>query len=663
MAWVSGWDGLLAFATMVVATAWAIVRPRAQGALDAALGIAVWSAAATVASAFALSLFHALTAPALLALSVATCGSAWLAHTRRARFATTAGEPPAPEAAPAAGPRRELGRPAGVRERVLTASVALPIAAFTVLSLQTAARAPESGHDNLAYHLPRLGYWIQQRAVAPFVAGNMRAGSLAPNGEVLALVPALFLRHDRACALVQLLAAVLTSAAVARTARSLGATPLASGVAALCWFAIPSVLDQALWSLNDLVAAFFVAASASFLARRDGSAYGPVTALASAVLATFTKTHVAAFTVPLALGALWRVARDHPRARAPVALLALPGALLLGGVFHLQNVWTWGTPSGLASNRWLVVHPSLASFSKNVAFAARPLTRLVTDEAGLVLRSWLAASEPGLGLFWLATALVSAAALVRALWTGARALRAWLALAALATGGGALVCVVLRHQPSQVRYLLPAAALFTATFAWAFDRLARPDAVRAAAAVLAGLGAGLVAWHWVVFERDLRTHPRYRDLQPLAAAVSRLAPQARIGVVGSAFFPESLFFEGGYRRRVLPLSYEPPRTPDALARLRLDALWVETEAGCGAVVFRRSFQPPPPAPERNRRASLDYDEDFTRAYETSVVWVDHRPTLLAAAASASWTVVLRHPRGVWLVRSPGPPIEVASVCP
>jgi hypothetical protein len=655
MTTLPGLLGLLAFAGLVGAAAWAIVRPHAQDALDAALGVSVWSAAVTVASVFVLSPFHALGAPALLALASAAAGLAWLLRARR---------PPPPGIEPW---RWTLPS----RDQTGALLVALPIAAFVALSLQTAWRAPEGGHDNLAYHLPRLGYWIQQRAAAPFVAGNMRAGSLPPDGEVLALVPAVFLRHDRACALVQLGAAVLTSAAIASAARGLGATRLAAALAGLCWFVIPSVLDQALWSLNDLLAAFFVAASASFVVRRrDASAYGPVTALASAVLGTFTKTHVAAFTVPLALYASWRIARDHPRVRVPGSILAVPAILVLGGSFHLQNAWVWGDPTGLASNRWLVVHPSFAGFLKNVEFAAAPLTRLFARDAGLVKRVWLAASEPGLGLFWLVPALVSLAALGRAALTAeGRALRPWLAQAALAMGGGALVCAVLRHQPSQARYLLPAAALLAVTFAWTFDRLVRPPRLRAVAAALACAGAGLVLWHWVVFERYLRSHPRYRDLEPLAAAVTRLGPVARIGLLTGAFFPENLFFGDGYRHRVVPLSYDPPRSGDALERLRLDALWLETQGGCGTVVFRRDFTPPPPIGEQNRRASSTYDADFTRAYDASVVWVDHRPTLLAAAESSSWAVGLRHPRGVWLVRrgwlpgGEGERIDVPSLCP
>src|SRR4030095_1386080 len=116
-----------------------------------------------------------------------------------------------------------------------------------------------------------------------------------------------------------------------------------------------------------------------------------------------------------------------------------------------------------------------------------------------------------------------------------------------------------------------------------------------------------VLWHAVVFERYLRTHPRYRELQPLADAVGRIPSGARIGILSGAFFPENLFFSDGYRHVVLPLSYDSPRTREALERLRLHPLWVETVGGCGTVVFRRDFTAPPPAADRSRRPSADYD--------------------------------------------------------
>lgn len=638
---MTGAAGLLAFAGLVGAAAWAIVRRRARGALEALHDTAAWSAAIAVACAFALTPLRALTAPGMLALAAAAAAVAWTSVARPA--------PPA-SAGPGTAPDR------------LPLLVAATIAAFVGLSLQTAWRAPEAGHDNLAYHLPRIGYWIEQRAVAPFVAGNMRAGSLPPDGEVLALVPALFLGHDRACGLVQLAAAVLTSAAIAVTARRLGTSTLAAALAGLCWLAVPSVLDQALWTLNDVLVSFFLAAAAAFLVRRD--TYGHVGALVAAALATFTKTHVAAFTAPLAVHVLWRIARDRSRARTLVAILGPPAVLLLGGLFHLQNLRVWGDPAGLASNRWLVVHPSAASFVKNAAFAFGSLARVFTGDGGLVRRVWLAACEPGFGLFWLAPAIVSVAmlawAVLRTRPHDREALRPWLGFAAWALGGGAVACAMLRHQPSQVRYLLPAGALLTVTFAWAFDRVVRRSWMRAAATALACAGSGLVMWHWVVFERALRAQPRYRELQPLADAVARLPAGARIGVLAGAYFPESLFFEA-YRFRVVPLSYDPPRTKEAFDVHHLDALWVETLGACGTTVFRRTFAPPASEADRSWRASAGYDADFTRAYDAAVEWVDARPTLLAAAA-AGWTVRWRSDRGAWLVREGGEPIDPAAIC-
>lgn len=634
---MTGVIGLVAFVVLVAAAAWAFVRAHARGPLDALVLATVWSAALTVACVTALSAFRVLLPVALLALAAVAVSAAW-------RFAPAS--------------RAPFPRPS--HDFWTAALVALPAAWFAAVALRLVWAAPEAGNDDLAYHLPRLGYWIQMRAAVPFVAGNMRAGSMPAAGDVLALVPALFLKSDRACALVQLAAALLTSAAIVRAARALGATRLGAAVAGLAWLAIPSVLEQATWTLVDLVAAFFVTAAAACAAGRGGCPLRWAAALAAAALAVFTKTHVAVLAGPLALYAGWRLVRDHPRARVPLALGAVPAALLLGGAFHLQNAAVWGDPSGLVANRSLVVHPSPASFWKNLVLALSPVERFLTADAGPLGRVRLSASEPGLGIFFLAAASATAATLAFAAVRGERrALRPWLALAGLAAGGSAAICFALRHQPSQARYLLPGAALTAVAFAWTFDRLFRPRALRVSVAVLACVATKDVMDHAVPVERYLRSRPRYVDLQPLADAVAALPDGARVGVVTSAYFPEQLFFDGGYRLRIVPLTYSVPRTPEALAGL--DALWFETR-DCGLAVFRPAPRPVARFPDRSWRASATYDADFTRAYDDSKEWLDLRPTFAALAATRAWSVALRHPRGLWLVRGAGTPADPGGLC-
>ena len=370
--------------------------------------------------------------------------------------------------------RSEPGSDAGGSRDLWWVAAAVPIGLFVLATAHTIWSAPETGADNLAYHLPRLGYWQQQRAVAPFVAGNVRAGSFPPNGNVLQLPPVLFLGHDRFCGLVQLAAAALTSAAIHGLARGLGATTFGAAMAALCWFAIPCMLEQAGRSLVDVTASFFVAAAAFFLARFPAGAFGPLSTLACVAIAAGVKTPTLVLGLPLAAAALWRLRRDHPRLLARVALASPMALLALGGFYHLECARVWSDPNGLASVRWIVLSPSLASLGKNAEMAALPFLALLgSSGAGSLPRAaWSAATGYGFGLGWLAMGALTGALLAVAALRTPRGARAWAALWALGFGGALVLCFALRHQDAVLRFLLPAAALLTPTFAWTFDRAA-----------------------------------------------------------------------------------------------------------------------------------------------------------------------------------------------
>lgn len=660
---LAGACALSAFLASVAATAWIVCGPRTRTAVDAAVGVAAWSAALIVSYSTLLSVPRLLTASGMLALAALVAAGAW-----GWRWARRGSKADAPDPTVPAPPGEVAWWLAG----------AAPIVVFVVLTAHTVWRAPETGSDNLAYHLPRLGYWLQQQAVAPFVAGNARAGSFPPNGNVLQLVPVLFLRHDRFCGLVQLAAAVFTSAALYGIARGLGATAFGASLAALCWFGIPCVLEQAARSMVDVTASFFVAATVFFLVRGPRGAYAPITGLACSALAIGTKTPAAVFALPLAAACAWRLWRDRPRALAGVAGLGLPAILALGGSFHIANARVWSDASGPASIRWVVLFPSLASLGKNAELVAHPFVTLLAwrGEARFVDTAWAAATGYGFGLGWLAlsalTGILLAAGLIR---RSRRRCWPWAALWALGCGGALALCFALRHQDAVLRFLLPAAALVTPTFAWTFDRLAATSGRRCLAMALAGAGVSLLLWRWEGSERfsrrrdgrDLARSERFGpDLEPLAATAATLdlGPRPHWGLLTPDYFPEGVFFGPRYRNRLVPLSYEPPRNLGEIERLGLDALFVDTRDGCSIALFRREFARPVARPQQNRRARPDsYDEDFVRAYGESVLRVDLKPTVRALAdPSSGWGVVTTTARGALFVKGRGDRVDVARLC-
>jgi hypothetical protein len=658
-AFLGSW-ALLAFLLLIVAAAWVICGPHVRTGDEVAVSVAVWSAALVITCTTALSLVRALTAGWLLALAGAVAAAAWGWRRRRG-----------------SDPDGGAGRDSPARDDHWWVACAAPIVLFVFAMALAIWSGPETGGDNLAYHLPRLGYWQQQRAVAPFLAGNVRAGSFPPNGNVLQLPPVLFLGHDRFCGLVQLMAAVLTAAAVHGLARGLGATAFGAAMAALCWLAIPCMLEQAGRSLVDVSASFFVAAAAFFLARWRKDAFGPLSALVCVAIAAGVKTHTLALGLPLAAASLWRLGRGHRHLLLRAALVSPLAGLALGGAYHLRCVGVWSDPNGLASVRWVVLCPSLASLRKNAELVGLPMLSLLRPPPGASLPAalWSAATGYGFGVGWLAMGALTGLLLLLSVLRPPRAARAWAALWALAAGGALVLCFTLRHQDAVLRFLLPAAALLTPTFAWTFDRVAGSRARRLAVAALVGLGVGVLLWRWTGNERALRhrdgrTLARSErfgaDLQPLAAAVGALdlGPSARWGLLTPDYFPEGIFFGPRYRNRLVPLSYQPPQSLQEIERLDLRALWVDTREACTVVLFRRDFAWPAARPQRNRRARADsYDEDFVQAYGESVYRADLKPTLRALAdPSSTWGVWLATPRGALFVKDGGRRADARELC-
>jgi len=644
--------GLVSLVCLVGAAAWVLCRPRSGNAIDTLVALAVWSAAITVGCVWALSLARALTPWTLLGLAAAAAAFA--------RWRAPSATKHAIDWLPTRG------------ERWLLLGVS-PLVVFVALAFSAAARMPEFGPDNLAYHLPRLGYWMQQRAVDSILANDPRIGAFPPNGNVLQLVPVLFLRHDRLCGFVQLAAAVGTAGAILGLARALHASSFAASVAGVSWLAIPCMLEQADRSFVDVTAAFFVAASACFAFRPRATAFEALTALLSAGLAIGTKTQVAVLALPLALASGWRLWRDHRRAARRAAAWAPIVVLALGGWFHLRNLVVWSDAGGPASVRWVVVFPSLPSLAKNLELALRPLTLPANpgQPAIDVLRA--AVTSYGLGLSWLLLALVASALLVFDLLRGRDPrVRAWCLVAAGGGLGGLALCFALRHQDAIVRFLLPAAALYTATFAWAFDRVGSRPWRQVGIAVLVWGTVGFLVWRWHFANRGWPLPARYvsertrygPDLEAVAGAIDALPGGARVGVLAWQYFPERVFFGERFQHRVIPLSHDAPGTLAEIEALRLDGLWLDTSARCQVELFRRDFVAPRGWNDRRWRATANaFDGDFIRAFGIAVSLVDRTATARALAEPGSdWGVVARSSRGALLVKGRGVPAGAARLC-
>jgi hypothetical protein len=648
----------IALALCLALVGWTASRIAALHAAwrDRLLAFGVWCAALLVLYSQALSALTQLHWPGLLMLSGLGAAIAILVR----------------------GPRRDgpsIPWASGVSrsEAWLLGMLAVPIAAYGAGQAWLILSSFETCGDNVAYHLPRLGYWLQRQSVASFVSNDPRIGTFPPDGNIFQLVPVLFLRTERLSAFAQLLAFFGTGWAIVVISRELRCSRPAALAAASCWFSIPTALGQANVSWVDVVASSFTAAVAAFAiasVRRPGVATW--TCLAAAGLAMGTKTQAVVIAVPataVALSAAWRAGR-RPSWRALAAGLMLVGALAAVG--PAQNLWRFGSPLGYASVAWVVSNPGLTTFAQNLQLVLAPLNPFLdrfTPEGSLQGWSLVGAlSAQGLGLIWLVAMM---GALGHYAWRCARGARGGRLEAIYVAGALAFFASTLfamRHQPSVIRFLLPAAALLTPLIGPAIEPwLARPGWRSVAPALLLAAAGGWVMLVWSVADLKGRVQSisplvfkSYQDmcdspLRGVANAFDGLGADRevpRVGVFSQQYFQQRFFFGPRYSNVVVPLSSAPELDLALLDRLCLDAVWLD--ASFPAVqLFRQPFsRPPVRSAESWRMASLSsYRESFVRALSEAVEYRSFEDLALRLARRGSgWGVAFADAHGLLFTR-------------
>lgn len=160
----------------------------------------------------------------------------------------------------------------------------LLLIAIATVSLTTALIAvwcPVMAWDALAYHLPRIFYWVQYDSIAHFPAANHRQLFMAPWPAFAQLQLYLLAGSDRLANLLQWLAMVASVITVSAIARDLGAGRRTQVVASAFAISIPMGIIQGSTALTDYVVACWLAVFAYFVFRRlrEGR-FGPLDRLA-----------------------------------------------------------------------------------------------------------------------------------------------------------------------------------------------------------------------------------------------------------------------------------------------------------------------------------------------------------------------------------------------
>jgi hypothetical protein len=309
---------------------------RLRSAIAYLLAVYLAANVLVVATALALSPWHALerrTLLAVLAMVLGLCLAGWW----------LSGNPAPPWRAALATARL------CVRDRVVGPLAGIVATGFAYV-VALAVLTPESEWDALTYHLARAAFWKQQQAVAYIPnAIETRLNSNPPNAEIADLFTMLVSGSDRYVGLVQVGALLACMLGAIGIARRIGLSPRESAFGGLLLFTLPVVTTQAWTAQNDLTVASFLVIAVYFAVERTGAEL--VLAGIAMGLALGTK-----FTAVLSLPLVAAVVLASPR---PGRLKALATVLLIsafGGYWYVVNLRETGAADGGLAGAQLASH-------------------------------------------------------------------------------------------------------------------------------------------------------------------------------------------------------------------------------------------------------------------------------------------------------------------
>ena len=118
--------------------------------------------------------------------------------------------------------------------------------------------SPPNNWDSMTYHMSRVEYWIQNKAIFFFETNNPRQNVLAPFSEFLILHFQILSGSDIFANLVQWISLIIGLATVSLICKEFGLSKRLQLISAVFMSSLPSVLLQASSTKNDIVASTFI---------------------------------------------------------------------------------------------------------------------------------------------------------------------------------------------------------------------------------------------------------------------------------------------------------------------------------------------------------------------------------------------------------------------
>ncbi len=247
---------------------------------------------------------------------------------------------------------------------LIAASLAIGVAVAV-----TAWFSPPNTYDVLAYHFPRIIYWIQNASLAVFPSPYPLQNFMPPFAEYVQLQLYVLSGGDRLPNCVQSLAFFGLICVVSLIAQELGAKIRGQAIACLTTATISFAILEASGAKNDVVATFWLATMTWFVLRyarrvRNVDAIG---ASASFALALLTKGTAFILGPPLLLAALFAAWRTSRRELAKLAAIMAIFVIGVNAPFQLRIFRKPGARSAFLVNSSHGVRPTASNMIRMAA--------------------------------------------------------------------------------------------------------------------------------------------------------------------------------------------------------------------------------------------------------------------------------------------------------
>lgn len=252
--------------------------------------------------------------------------------------------------------------------------IMLGVAGLYGIGLYLNLTLPHSSHDSMAYHLARVGYWLQYNSLHPYPTYEILQTSFPVNSSLAMLWTILFWGNDQLAGLFQWLAVVGSTISIYGLARLIGGTRPQSIFAALIWPAFPIVILQSTSTLNDILTAFLAITITYFLflGLKYHNNFALLLSGLSLGLGLGTKATLFMFLPSLGVVFLFWLIRYRKTyfSRLMIwAIACLIGVFIFGSYIYIVNFTTSANPLGphASGGSATVAHPTPETIVTNIA--------------------------------------------------------------------------------------------------------------------------------------------------------------------------------------------------------------------------------------------------------------------------------------------------------